>query len=165
MVSFPKIDSSEIQTLSKVASEIVREHFDPIIGTAQNDYMLAKFQSEEAIREQFEHGYRYYWVEEDNTRVGFLAFFPKDGKMYLSKFYVMKEFRGRHLAGKMLQFIIEETKKEGLDAIYLNVNRGNLDTIAIYEHLGFEIVRQEKNDIGGGFFMDDHVLEYQIGNK
>lgn len=148
--------------LSAKATAIVREHFDPIIGTAQNDYMLKKFQSEEAIRGQFDHGYRYYWVEDDSEKVGFMAFFPISGKMYLSKFYVAKEFRGRHLAAKMLAFIVEKSKEENLSAIYLNVNRGNYDTIAIYEHLGFRIVRQEKNDIGGGFYMDDHVLEYSI---
>ena len=33
-------EESRIKEMSKMATEIVREHFDPIIGKAQNDYMI-----------------------------------------------------------------------------------------------------------------------------
>ena len=42
-------DEAEIEALSRLATAIVREHFDPLIGKAQNDYMLKKFQSVPAI--------------------------------------------------------------------------------------------------------------------
>lgn len=60
----------------------------------------------------------------------------------------------------MRNFAAAEANAAGLPAIFLNVNRDNAQVIAIYEHLGFVRVREEKNDIGGGFFMDDYVLEY-----
>ena len=137
-------------------------HTDDIIGTAQNDYMLSKFQTVEAITEQFVHGYRYYWAVHEGKKAGFLAFFPRDGKMYLSKFYVHKDFRGKRIASGMFEFLVEETKKQGLDSIFLNVNRDNTEVINIYYHLGFVKTREEKNDIGSGFYMDDYVLEYFI---
>ena len=56
----------------------------------------------------------------------------------------------------------EETRREGLSAIFLNVNRDNEAVIRIYEHLGFRKVREEKNAIGGGFYMDDFVLECPV---
>lgn len=155
-------DKNEIEELSKLATEIVKQHFDPIIGPKQNDYMIGKFQTPEAIAQQIQQGYRYYWVIDQDETAGFMAFYPRTGKMYLSKFYVAKHFRGRHLAAKMFEFICRETKKEQLSAIFLNVNRNNSDVIQVYEHLGFVIVGQEKNDIGNGFFMDDFVLEYAI---
>ncbi|MCH5265861.1 MAG: DNA/RNA nuclease SfsA [Lachnospiraceae bacterium] len=155
-------EPGQLELLSQLATRIVREHFDPIIGTAQNDYMLARFQTVEAITSQIQDGYRYYWVKLDGENAGFLAFYPRDRKIYLSKFYVAKEYRGRHLAGKMLAFVREQARQEGLTAIFLNVNRENESVIAIYQHLGFEIVRGEKNDIGGGFYMDDYVMEYKI---
>lgn len=34
-------DAAGIAEMSAMATEIVREHFDPIIGRAQNDYMIA----------------------------------------------------------------------------------------------------------------------------
>ena len=35
-------------------------------------------------------------------------------------------------------------------------------TIAFYEKLGFTRLREEKIDIGGGFFMDDYVYRYAV---
>ena len=32
----------------------------------------------------------------------------------------------------------------------------------IYEHLGFSITGQVQTDIGGGFVMDDYVMEYHL---
>lgn len=159
MVLFQKIAPEEAARLSAIASKVVKAHFDPLIGPAQNDYMIEKFQSEQAIRAQLAAGYRYYWVLDGEETAGFLAFYPRDGKMYLSKFYLLEGFRGRGLAGKMFAFVVDAARAEGLGAVFLNVNRGNAGPIQAYKHLGFRIVREEKNDIGGGFFMDDYVME------
>ncbi len=156
-------DLPTLEALSAFASRIVKEHFDPLIGSEQNDYMIARFQSVSAIKGQIRSGYRYYLAEnEDGDFQGFLAFYPRDGKMYLSKFYVDRSCRGKGIARKMFRFLTEETEKEGLSAVFLNVNRDNSQVIRIYEHLGFAKVREEKNDIGNGFFMDDFVLEYRL---
>lgn len=52
MLDFERVQPGEtekIEALSVLATAIVREHFDPIIGKAQNDYMLALFQTVPAI--------------------------------------------------------------------------------------------------------------------
>lgn len=152
-------DEDTIKALSAFAGKIVREHFDPVIGPEQNSYMIARFQSPEGIRGQIAEGYRYYIVQQENSWAGFLAFYPRGDRMYLSKFYLDRSFRGRKIAGKMFRFVYRETEREGLSAIYLNVNRFNDDVISIYRHLGFHCVRQEQNDIGNGFIMDDNVME------
>lgn len=156
------VRAQEIETLSKTATQIVKQHFDPIIGAAQNNYMIAKFQTPAAIQEQIQQGYQYYWVQVDHENAGFLAFYPRDGKLYLSKFYLAEAFRGRHLARPMLEFVVGEAKKAQLSTIFLNVNRNNVQAITAYEHLGFGIVCEEQNDIGNGFVMDDYVLEYSL---
>lgn len=46
-----------LEALSRLASQIVKEHYDPILGAAQNDYMIEKFQSVEAIKGQIAQGY------------------------------------------------------------------------------------------------------------
>jgi hypothetical protein len=79
--------------MSLLASSIVKEHFDPLIGSAQNDYMIEKFQSVEAIREQIAKGYEYYFVcNEQNKNIGFLAIYDRKTDLYLSKFYLLKSF-------------------------------------------------------------------------
>lgn len=158
---FKKATSDDIPLLSKVATEIVREHFDPIIGKAQNDYMIERFQSVSAVREQLSHGYSYYFVVKRGEIIGFLAFYPKENVLYLSKFYLYKAQRGKSYSKKMLDFVTEQAKTLGMEAIELNVNRDN-PAVHAYEHLGFTKIREEKNPIGGSFFMDDFVFSLPV---
>jgi ribosomal protein S18 acetylase RimI-like enzyme len=160
-IALDQNDAEKICEMSKMATEIIREHFDPIIGKSQNDYMLKRFQSVDAITNQLVQGYRYYFVQEENQNIGFVAFYPKKDAMYLSKFYLYKNIRGKGFAHEMLSFVVEETKKAGLSAIELNVNKYN-SACQAYEKLGFKIIRSEKNDIGNGFFMDDYVYRLEL---
>ena len=154
-------DEEAIKNLSDMASTIVKEYYDPIIGAVQNDYMIEKFQSVPAIKRQLAEGYRYYVVCSDEDRIGFIAFYPRGSAMYLSKLYLYKQERGRGYARPILDFVIAAAKAEELTSIELNVNRNN-DTIHIYERLGFQILRAEKNDIGNGFYMDDYVYQLRL---
>lgn len=154
-------DEGGIREMSEMAAAIVREHFDPIIGKAQNDYMIGKFQTVEAIRNQLKKGYRYYFVREGQRIIGFLAFCPKEQCMYLSKFYLYRPERGKGRSKEMLDFVIRSARQEGLPAIELNVNRNN-SAVYAYEKLGFRVIRSEKTDIGKGYYMDDYVYRLDI---
>ncbi|MGN0077766.1 MAG: hypothetical protein ACI36V_03170 [Coriobacteriales bacterium] len=76
-------DERAIEELSAFASHIVKEHFDPIIGPEQNDYMIAMNQSPCAIAQQLVQGSRYYLCMAGGRRAGFMAFHPKGAAMYL----------------------------------------------------------------------------------
>jgi len=147
--------------LSHMASSIVKEFFDPIIGAKQNDYMINLFQTVSAIKEQLDSGYTYYIVKDPCEEAGFLAFYPREGMLYLSKFYLKNSKRGRGYAGHMLGFVRKKAAEMGLGEIFLNVNKNN-PAVEIYRHMGFQILRKEKNDIGNGFYMDDYVMGYKI---
>lgn len=147
--------------MSKMATEIVREHFEPLIGKEQNDYMLEMFQTEDAIKKQLEKGYNYFFVRDDNKNLGFLAFYHREDAIYLSKFYLYKSERGKGYARQMLEFIIYNAKELKLKGIELNVNKQN-SACQSYEGLGFKILRSEKNSIGNGFYMDDYVYRLEL---
>ena len=149
-------DVNGIKEMSEMATAILREHYDPIIGKEQNDYMLDMFQSVEAVTEQLSHGYNYYFAKNDGTNAGYLAYYPREGALYLSKLYLYKDQRGKGFSRVMLEFLKEKAKELGLNRIELNVNRNN-PSVKIYEKLGFTVAREEKNDIGNGFYMDDYV--------
>lgn len=155
-------DTDAIKELSHLAIEIVKEHFDPIIGKEQNNYMIRKFQSISAIKEQLDHGSHYFFViDNGGNKVGFLAYYPKRNQLCLSKFYLQKGQRGKGTAREMLQFVIQRAIEEGFTSIVLNVNKNN-SAVLSYERLGFKKIGEERKYIGNGFFMDDFVYEYQI---
>ena len=155
-------DPGLVETLSRVATQIVREFYDPLLGTAQNDYMLEKFQSVRAIKDQPARRYRYCLVCGGGEILGFLGFYPRHDALYLSKLYLYREQRGKGYGRRMLDFLCGQAHALGLTAIELNVNKHN-PTIAVYERLGFVRVRREVNDIGAGWVMDDYVYRLELG--
>ena len=151
-----------VYSLSAIADDIWHEHFTPIIGEAQVDYMLDKFLSPDALTEQVNSGYQYYIFSFEYTFAGFAGIHKENGKLFLSKLYVHKDFRGTGIGTYMFKQFIELCKKNSLDTIWLTCNRHNSNTIEVYKHWGFEIVREEATDIGNGFVMDDYIMEYKI---
>ena len=151
-----------VYSLSTMAEEIWHEHFDPIIGEAQVDYMLEKFLSPEALVEQINSGYEYFLISYDYTFAGFAGIHDKDGELFLSKLYIHKDFRGKKIASYMFQKFVEICKLRELKKIWLTCNRHNTNTLEVYKHWGFQTVREEATDIGSGFVMDDYIMEYEV---
>ena len=159
---FPVNNMELIYTLSTMAEEIWHEYFTPMIGSEQVEYMLEKFLSPEAIEENINGGYEYHLFTSDYIFAGFTGIQVKDGSMFLSKLYIHEDFRGNKLASHVFNQLVGICKKRNLDKIWLTCNRNNTNSIEIYKHWGFEIVREKVTDIGGGFVMDDYILEYKV---
>src|SRR5690606_24367831 len=94
---------SDIKTTASLATEIWREHYSHIITKEQIEYMLDNFQSEQAIREQISSGdLQYYLMMLDDATVGYLAVKEEAGKLFLSKFYILKSYRGNGYASRAI---------------------------------------------------------------
>lgn len=154
--------SEDIRRIADLAAEIWKEHFTPIIGAEQVAYMVDKFQSERALGEQLAGGYEYYQLWLDGRMAGYTGIHPEQEKLFLSKLYLHKDFRGRHLATETVEFLKNFARDRGMKAIWLTCNRHNSQTLAVYHHLGFRDVRTQVADIGNGFVMDDYILELPI---
>ena len=158
----PVTNEELIYSLSAIADEIWHEHFTPIIGEAQVDYMLEKFLSPDALAEQINNGYEYFLFSYEYTFAGFSGVHEEDGSLFLSKLYVHKDFRGKGISSYMFRKYIEMCKERNLNKIWLTCNRFNENTLAVYDHLGFKKTRTQVADIGNGYVMDDYILEYEI---
>ncbi len=149
--------------LAALAKPIWEEHFTPIIGAAQVAYMLEKFQSERELREQMElEGYRYYFFLWDGEKAGYMGLRCDADALFLSKLYLKKEFRGRKISRAALKFMQDVCRRENLGKIWLTCNKYNSNSLAVYRALGFVTARSQVSDIGGGFAMDDYVLERRV---
>lgn len=156
-------NESEIQAIATLAEEIWNQHFVPIIGKEQVDYMVDKFQSYEALKNQISReGYEYFEIFCEGKLAGYTGVHQEKDCLFLSKLYIHQSFRGRHLATKTLNFLTELCKERGLHKIWLTCNKYNENTLKIYGHLGFCITDSQVADIGNGFVMDDYILTYEI---
>lgn len=144
----------QIAAVAALARETWTQHYVPIIGAAQVEYMLAKFQSAEAIARQIAaEGYEYYLA----PGAGYLALVPDPAKksLLLSKIYVRATLRGTGLGRTLVGFAERRCSELGCNELWLTVNRNNAGSIAFYERLGFRKTQTLVTDIGGGFVMDD----------
>jgi len=156
--------NDEIGCVANLAGEIWTEHFTPIIGEAQVKYMLMNFQSPEAIKSQIAGGSEYYLAKIENERVGYIGLLPdlENKKMMLSKIYLKRSARGKGAGKSMLDYVEDKCVSEKLSSIWLTVNRFNDGPVSWYKRRGFSVIDEVKKDIGGGFFMDDYIMEKKI---
>ncbi|NLL95460.1 MAG: GNAT family N-acetyltransferase [Thermoplasmatales archaeon] len=147
---------------SDLAHAIWKECYSGIISDAQIDYMLGKFQSPEAIAEQIADGYVYKAITDGDAVCGYSAHVFLGGDCFVSKFYVSSPHRRRGLGSWRLSAIFEEAEAAGAGRVHLFVNKGNTGSVSFYESLGMEVSDSVCVDIGGGFAMDDFVLEKRL---
>ncbi len=146
-----------------LAEEIWHEHYEAILGKAQVDYMVTKYQTEEAIREQIEQdGYEYYLLKCFGGTCGYLSIRKEKDALFLSKFYIAKKFRGRGFARQAMDYLESIGRDSRLSRIWLTVNRNNGNSISVYESLGFIKKETKVTEIGAGFVMDDYVMEKSL---
>lgn len=149
--------------IEKLADIIWREHYIPIVGKPQIDYMLDKFQSAKAISKQIEvEGLEYYVLSFNKTPVGYVGFKKEGEHLFLSKIYVLSAYRGKKIGKAAMEFIAKKSKAYQLKAIRLGVNINNTNSIEAYKKLGFKKIYAFVTDIGNGFVMDDYIMEKTI---
>lgn len=151
---------TDLTGLVALAENIWRDYYTSLIGRAQVDYMLKKFQNESAIFKQIQEGFDYYLIMYRDEYAGYFAIKPQMDKkwIFLSKLYVHKDFRRLGLAKIALNFIKDRSKGFQLNKIYLTVNKGNLTALEFYKKMGFVKISSLKEDIGNGFVMDDYGM-------
>jgi ribosomal protein S18 acetylase RimI-like enzyme len=153
------ITVSQIEAVATLAAEIWREHYTPIIGADQVDYMLKKFQSPEAVRTQIDaNDLVYYLLYNDKRPAGYFAIQVRSDEVFLSKLYVARDSRKLGLAKNAIDFIKSIAADNCLKSISLTINKNNSESLAAYQRLGFKNEKAVVTDIGNGFYMDDFVL-------
>ncbi|MEA5004444.1 MAG: GNAT family N-acetyltransferase [Christensenella sp.] len=155
----------EFLMVADLAHEIWREHYAGIVSADQVEYMLEKFQSPSAINAAVTgEGYEYYLIRKGLVPIGYVGIraHQPQGKLFLSKFYILKEYRGQGHARDVITELSEMAKDMRIPAIWLTASKKNASSIAAYEHLGFRKTGDVCNDIGNGFVMDDYVFEMEV---
>ncbi|BBN99918.1 MULTISPECIES: GNAT family N-acetyltransferase [Sporolactobacillus] len=77
----------------------------------------------------------------------------------LTSVYVSDEYRGQRLSKRIINYIIEQVKKQGISKIYLYVMTHNEPAIRAYKKMGFTIIGEDPDAM-----KEDHgfVAEYRM---
>jgi GNAT superfamily N-acetyltransferase len=158
-VAFKAVSRShEVARVAELGDIIWREHYIPIIGRAQVDYMLEHFQSASAIERQIAQGTFYFTIHSKGMTVGYLAFEKQGKSLFLSKIYLLDSHRGKGIGKAAMQFLEGQARLLECADIALTVNKYNNQSINAYTRMGFSKKGGEITDIGGGFVMDDYRM-------
>jgi len=165
-VTLALLAEDDFAPLRDLAATIWHEHYAGIVPAAQIDFMLGGRFADGALREYFGATDRWLDVLRVGTRrVGYTSsLLPPDepDALKLGQLYLLAECRGRGLGRLMLRRAEERASALGRSRIWLQVNKQNTSAQAFYRAAGFTVREAAVFEIGGGFVMDDYLMEKRL---
>ncbi|MGQ0739242.1 MAG: GNAT family N-acetyltransferase [Bacteroidota bacterium] len=153
----------DIPLIRDLTMKVWPQTYAGILSPEQIDYMLEMIYSEQSLRQQMKEQHEFIIVDDGKEAVGFASFSLIDPGVYkLHKLYILPTLQGRGAGKFVIGEIVKAISRKGGRALQLNVNRNN-KAKDFYERLGFVVIREEDIDIGGGYFMNDYVMEKKTG--
>jgi diamine N-acetyltransferase len=150
----------EVPAISALAREIWQATYPGIITQAQIDFMLEQRYGHERLYDDLEDAHK--WLDQafhDGRRVGFA--FSK-GEFKLDKLYIHPDVQRKGVGGQLIAHVAARAAKLGYPCVILQVNKRNVNAINSYKKYGFVVRTATVDDIGGGFVMDDFVMEKKL---
>jgi GNAT superfamily N-acetyltransferase len=163
--SISPVRDADVAPVCALAREIWLQHYPGIITVRQIEYMLAQRYSPGAIRAQLQAG-EAWWdkLEVQGELCGFASCErgAQARAMKLDKLYVHQLVRGKGYGAALIENVAQAARRQGMDSLYLQVNKYNHGSVAAYLRTGFAVAKTVKVDIGNGFFMDDYVMSRSL---
>ena len=174
MFTYRRATTDDIELIRSIAKVAFPATYSTIISAEQIDYMMEWMYSAEKLQQEISGNITYLLAEVDGRTVGYLAFGPDEsaaalsaaapgqGRLFhLHKIYLLPEAQGGGNGKRLFMAGEREMRLAGATAFELNVNRGN-PALGFYRHLGMQLSRSGDFDIGGGFFMNDHIMRKEL---
>ena len=169
MFTYRRATTDDIELIRSIAKVAFPATYSTIISAEQIDYMMEWMYSAKKLQQEISGNITYLLAEVDGRTVGYLSFGPDEGTaapgqgrlFHLHKIYLLPEAQGGGNGKRLFMAGEREMRLAGATAFELNVNRGN-PALGFYRHLGMQLSRSGDFDIGGGFFMNDHIMRKEL---
>jgi len=154
---------NEIGTIRKLAEKIFPPTYQSIVPAGQVDYMMEMMYSTSNLASQMEKGQQFLILYHAGQPAGFASYSALDrtDDFSLNKIYLDYDQQGQGLGRILLFEVIRRVREAGGKKLLLNVNKHNM-AAGFYRNLGFTILKEEMLDIGGGYFMDDFIMQLDL---
>jgi len=154
--------TEDIELIRELTFQVWPQTYTKILSPQQIDYMLDMMYSPQSLQQQMESGAQFIIVYEMEKPVGFASYQEIKPALYkLHKLYVLPSQQGKGTGRLLVEYICTAITGKKATALQLQVNRNNNAKI-FYEKLGFAVVEEIDLDIGGGFIMDDYIMEKKL---
>ena len=149
MVHLRLLAKEELMLIQRIAHQTWPSTFAGLLSEAQIDYMLNWMYALPMLESQLEKGHGFLVAELDGEAMGFAG-------------YEVNHLEGPKVGKALLLEVAKRAREAGQNSLVLNVNKYNKKAIDFYLAMGFVTIRQEVNDIGQGYVMDDDVMELAL---
>ncbi|ELP84537.1 hypothetical protein EIN_170620 [Entamoeba invadens IP1] len=149
----------EISQIQRLAQICFRDTYKAILSPTQMEYMIDWMYSDSSLKRQITEGCVYTLFQKNNTDVGYISVQKIGDVCHLHKIYLDPKEHKNGIGKVMMNCVKSWATQNYCKTIILNVNRFN-KTIGFYQKMGFVVIRQEDNEIGNGFYMNDFVMEF-----
>jgi diamine N-acetyltransferase len=163
MFEIKEASVNDIPLIQELNLQVWPQTYADILTKEQISYMLDMMYSISSLKKQMtEDGCRFVIIFNDGRPVGFASFGKEETTAWkLHKIYILPDQQGKGTGKFLLNYIIDEIKKEEGSSLLLQVNRYN-KAKEFYERLGFSVIKIADFDIGNGYFMNDYVMEKKL---
>ncbi len=156
----------ELPIIAGLAERIWPQAYSELLGEGQIRYMLKMMYDLPVLQKEYAHETSFDLIFDGGEPIGFASYGPCKEHSHtcakLHKLYLDQVYHNRGIGTLALRHIVGETRAKGYKVLHLNVNKNNESAIRAYKRNGFHIAREEVNDIGNGFVMDDFVREIEL---
>ena len=165
MIHLRLLAKEELLLIQKIAQHTWPSTFAGILSIEQIDYMLNWMYDLQLLESQMDKGHGFLVAEEDGAAIGFAGYelnHLAGSLSKLHKLYLLPSSQGKGVGKALLLEVAKRAREARQKSLVLNVNKQNKKAIDFYRVLGFVTIRQEVNDIGSGYVMDDDVMELSL---
>ena len=165
MVHLRLLDKEELILIQLIAHQTWPSTFAGLLSEEQIAYMLNWMYDLKMLESQLEKGHGFLVAEAEGNAIGFAGFelnHLEGPKAKLHKLYLLPSSQGKGVGKALLLEVAKRSREAGQKSLVLNVNKYNKKAIDFYIAMGFVTIRQEVNDIGSGYVMDDDVMELAL---
>ena len=158
-------DERDVYLIQEIANKVWPLTYNSIVPAGQVEYMLQLIYNPDSLKDQMNRHHQFLILEQGKRPIGFASYSAIEPGLYkLHKLYVLTELQGKGAGKFLLDQVINNIRHENAEKLFLTVNRNNNAKI-FYEKQGFKVIREEKADIGNGYFMDDYIMELKLRNE
>ena len=155
------VQARDQDVIRQLAKEIWYLHYPGIITVKQIDYMLEqRYAPEEIKRLIASPTCSWLKIEVEHSIQGFSHFYEDypTRTIKIDKLYVHPRAQGLGCGTSLVRYAETHYTRLGFKKISLQVNKGNLASIAFYLKIGFQKEQAVIFDIGRDFVMDDFIM-------
>jgi N-acetylglutamate synthase-like GNAT family acetyltransferase len=161
-LSIRAADADDISIIREIAHHTWPIAYGSYISKAQLDYMLDMMYSDNSLQDQINNGHQFYIAEHNNIAVGFASVSKEEeNACKLNKLYVLPSAQKTGAGKALLLKTIEYATSYVAGCLYLQVNKQN-NAQHFYSKHGFTVREASILEIGGGYIMDDYIMELKL---